>query len=56
LSRASRVSTYFPAGFEETWAFVSVRLSPSGVEAGHEFAVGGAGGGEVLVAFSQLLA
>ena len=28
----------------------------SGVEAGHEFAVGGAGGGEVLVAFGELQA
>jgi hypothetical protein len=25
-----------------------------GVDAGHEFAVGGAGGGEVLVAFGEL--
>jgi hypothetical protein len=30
-------------------------LCGSGVEAGHEFAVGGAGGGEVFIAFVEIL-
>ena len=36
------------------WAGGVSPVGVGGVEAGHEFAVGGAGGGEVVVAFGEL--